>query len=198
MWHLLLLVPLLLLPVYADTPTLESQIVDLINQYRLENGLNELILDDSISDVAQGHAQDLADTGLLQHETPNTNVGPNLRGTKAGFDYCGDSAAIQNFKLANKLTHDYLNGLTDDLDHVNAVIEQANQDIINDKMQIGFSENISEVFTENIFDDRIPDSAMYGWKESPSHNQGMLNSNEMIGVGIAYDDKRVIIVTDFC
>lgn len=179
--------------------TLEYEISNTINEYRIENGLNELSYDDVIGTIALQHAKDLAEHDLLQHETPGTNIGPAIRGAWHNYDYCGDSQAVRHFKQVNLLMHQYFITKTyHDAINLQNQIDIANQNMLDEKIQRGLSENISQVFTTDITDDRITPSAMNGWKNSPAHDQAMKNTNESIGIGIVQDDDRVIIVTNFC
>ncbi len=58
----------------------ESQFLDLINEYRAENGLGTLTLSQSLSNASEYHSQDMATKGYFEHTMPDgTTVEQNVR-----------------------------------------------------------------------------------------------------------------------
>jgi len=63
----------------------EAELLDLVNIQRVRKGLEPLVLDTSISDVAKAHAADMAKNSFFSH-TGSDESTPTERLTEAGFE----------------------------------------------------------------------------------------------------------------
>lgn len=70
----------------ADTTTMESAILDAINNVRAANGLGGLSLSSDLSSLAREHSQDMAARHYFNHTSPD-GQGPYQRLKAAGFDF---------------------------------------------------------------------------------------------------------------
>lgn len=81
---------------------IELEILDLINNYRLENGLTELEKLDYISTIAKTHTSYMIETGLVNHDNfPERNeklvtqIGAKAVGENVAFGYCSSTGVFE-------------------------------------------------------------------------------------------------------
>lgn len=74
----------------------EERLLDLLNQERLRNGLNVLVRDTTIDEVARAHSGDMLKRGYFAHETPE-GTSPFERMLQGGVRF---RAAAENLALA--------------------------------------------------------------------------------------------------
>lgn len=80
-------------------PSLEEQMLDLINQERTSRGLKPLVADPELAEVARKHSADMFERGYFSHYTPE-GVDPFERMKQAGVRY---RTAGENLALAPTL-----------------------------------------------------------------------------------------------
>jgi uncharacterized protein YkwD/uncharacterized membrane protein required for colicin V production len=72
----------------------ESEIMDLVNQERLERGLNPLEFDPSLVPVARSHSQEMLEMGYFSHVSPNTGtLGDRLNAAGVQYLSAGENLA---------------------------------------------------------------------------------------------------------
>ncbi|MCL6087414.1 MAG: CAP domain-containing protein [Actinobacteria bacterium] len=72
----------------------ENAIASLINNVRVENGLNALAADGSLTEIAKARSQDMMDRNYFSHYTPEgTTVFNLLKGNGIGYRYAGENLA---------------------------------------------------------------------------------------------------------
>jgi len=82
------------LPKEAALTEYENQIAALINNVRVENGLEPLAADGALTDVAISRSQDMLNRGYFSHYTPEgTNVFNFLKGAGISYRYAGENLA---------------------------------------------------------------------------------------------------------
>ena len=194
---------------------LEQKIHDGINLQRQNQGLNPLVYDDKIADVARTHSQDMATRNYFQHDTPE-GVSPDQRGINAGYSLCGDRQAIADSQEYDRLTKQFqATGNTDQnlYNQLQALYSKVTSESSNGMIFQGFPENIEQ---NNLYDsieyingvpfyhwlneDQLADSIVQTWMGSTGHRQNILTPayySEGIGVATSSDDK-VYITEDFC
>ncbi len=64
-------------------PALERELLTLVNQHRMENGLPALSLDNRLAQIAREHSQGMANQGFISHSLPSGNLKMRL----ANADY---------------------------------------------------------------------------------------------------------------
>ncbi|MDM7997224.1 MAG: CAP domain-containing protein [Acidobacteriota bacterium] len=64
-------------------PALEQELLALVNQHRMENGLPALSLDSTLTQVAREHSHGMANQGFISHNLPSGNL--KMRLAKAGY-----------------------------------------------------------------------------------------------------------------
>lgn len=107
----------------ANTGSVSSYaqaVLDLVNQYRSQNGLDALILDNSLCRVAQAKAQDMSDSGYFAHESPNygspfdmmTAFGVSYRtaGENIAMGYSSPQAVVEAWMNSEGHRANILNG----------------------------------------------------------------------------------------
>jgi uncharacterized protein YkwD len=67
-------------------PTVEGQMLELINAERVKEGLTPLELDEELTEVARAHSRDMFERGYFAHLTPE-GITPFDRMKAAGVDY---------------------------------------------------------------------------------------------------------------
>ena len=67
-----------------DKKELERQVHLLVNQYRTQNGLDELVWDDKLSSIAKNHSHDMATRNYFEHVSPE-GLDPTGRGSLQGY-----------------------------------------------------------------------------------------------------------------
>jgi uncharacterized protein YkwD len=67
-----------------DTFEMENSIHDLINQKRIENGLNQINWDSPLAEIARAHSQDMADNDYFSHINLD-DLNPQERAELAGY-----------------------------------------------------------------------------------------------------------------
>ncbi|MDE1844954.1 MAG: CAP domain-containing protein [Thaumarchaeota archaeon] len=194
---------------------LELKIHNGINQQRQDQGLNPLVYDSKIADVARIHSQDMATRNYFEHDTPE-GVSPSQRGINAGYSSCGDRQAIADSQEYDRLSKQFeATGNTDQnmYNQLQILYNKVNSEISNGMLFEGFPENIEE---NNLYDyieytdgvpfyhwlseDQLSDSIVQTWMNSSGHRHNILTPayySEGIGVAIASDNK-VYITEDFC
>jgi len=70
----------------AIDPAAEARVLELLNQARVEAGLDPLLPDDPLADVGRAHARDMYVRGYFAHDTPECAVGPDVPGCTDPFD----------------------------------------------------------------------------------------------------------------
>jgi uncharacterized protein YkwD len=156
-----------------DENDLEKQIHHLINQYRLQNGLDPLSLDDKLSNIARTHSQDMASRDYFEHETPEGKT-PTSRATSEGYQCQKDIGNLIYSGIAENI---YQNNLYNSVTIIGIV----------------------PIYDWNS-QDQLAHSTVDGWMNSYGHRQNILSDIydvEGIGVAIASDSK-VYITQDFC
>jgi uncharacterized protein YkwD len=72
----------------------EQEIIDLVNQERLERGLSELEFDPSLVPVARSHSQEMLELGYFSHVSPNTGtLGDRLNAAGVQYLSAGENLA---------------------------------------------------------------------------------------------------------
>jgi uncharacterized protein YkwD len=81
-------------PKAAEMDEYENQIAAMINNIRVENGLNALAADGSLNAVAENRSQDLLNRNYFSHYTPEgTNVFDVMRSFGVSYRYAGENLA---------------------------------------------------------------------------------------------------------
>jgi uncharacterized protein YkwD len=82
---------------------------------------------------------------------------------------------------------------------INNRIDEVSLDIDNGKMGVGFSENEMEVnpYTEVTTQD-ILDNSVTGWINSPAHKEVLDGYGSKMGIGISYNESRMVITLNTC
>lgn len=157
-----------------DKNELEKKIHLLTNQYRVQNGLVALSLDDDLSGIARNHSQDMAARNYFSHDSPE-GIDPTGRGTSHGYK-C--EKRIGNVIYSGIAENIFQNNLYDQYWITNGVITSYDWNTLED----------------------IAQSTVDGWMNSAGHRQNILTETydaEGIGVEISSNDK-VYITQDFC
>lgn len=157
-----------------DKNELERQVHLLTNQYRTQNGISTLTWDDTLSNIAQKHSQDMATRNYFGHETPE-GVDPTGRGV------------IQGYKCEKRVGNLIYQGIAENIFQNNLYDT------------VWYTGGIPTSYEWNTLDD-IAKSTVDGWMDSPGHRQNILTATydtEGIGVEISSDDK-VYITQNFC
>jgi len=82
------------IPKEASLTEYENQVAVLINNVRVENGLEPLAADEALTDIAISRSQDMINRGYFSHYTPEgTNVFNFLRGAGISYRYAGENLA---------------------------------------------------------------------------------------------------------
>ena len=82
------------LPKDAVMDDYENQVAAMINNVRVENGLNAIAADGSLNAVAEIRSQDLLNRNYFSHYTPEgTNVFDVMRSSGVSFRYSGENLA---------------------------------------------------------------------------------------------------------
>ena len=153
---------------------LEKQVHELTNQYRIQNGLSSLLLDEELSKVSRGHSQDMALRDYFSHHTPE-GTDPTGRGESLGYK-C--EKIIGNLIYTGIAENIFQNNLYD---------------------VVWYTGNIPTSYEWNTLDE-IALTTVDGWMDSPGHRENILTKTfdrEGIGVEIGLDDK-VYITQNFC
>jgi uncharacterized protein YkwD len=70
---------------FSPEPTLEQEMLALTNQHRIQRGLQELVLDDALSQIAREQSLGMLQQGFISHLQPSGNL--KARMTRAGYPY---------------------------------------------------------------------------------------------------------------
>jgi uncharacterized protein YkwD len=91
------------------TPNSETlqQMLNALNNYRLENGLGVAMYSDALEQAAQNHAQDMYVRGFFDHTNPDGD-GPLERVTAAGF--CSPALAGENIAFGQNSVSEVQSG----------------------------------------------------------------------------------------
>ena len=157
-----------------DKEQLELQVHELTNQYRIQNGLDSLLFDDELSNVARTHSKDMAKRDYFSHHSLD------------GSDPT-DRADAQGYKC-HKIIGDLI---------YSGIGENILQTNLYDT--VWYTAGIPTSYDWNT-QDEIAQSTVDGWIGSPGHRKNLLSEKfdrEGIGVAIATDDK-VYITQNFC
>jgi len=76
----------------VDILSLEHRIHDLVNQERVQNGLDAIEFDDDLARVARGHSEDMANRLYFCHESPE-GKNPFQRGEEQGVPVMAENIA---------------------------------------------------------------------------------------------------------
>jgi uncharacterized protein YkwD len=72
----------------------EAELFELVNQERIERGLNALTYDFSLVPVARGHSQEMLEMGYFSHVSPNTGtLGDRLNTAGVSYTSAGENLA---------------------------------------------------------------------------------------------------------
>lgn len=156
-----------------DISSLESEIHNLINNERQNNGLRPLSLDSRLSDIARAHSVDMAQNSYFEHINLR-GQDPTARANAKGYSCYKDYGGYYTEGIAENI---FQNNLYDSITYVNMV-----------------------PFHDWNSQSEIAQSTVQGWMNSPGHRQNILTATydqEGIGVAISSDDK-VYITQDFC
>ncbi|MGH9998257.1 MAG: CAP domain-containing protein [Nitrosopumilaceae archaeon] len=154
---------------------LEKAIHELINMERQKHGLNNLVFDTKLTNIARTHSQDMANRNFFAHENPE-GQDPTDRGMLVGYT-CHKKLGGNLYRegIAENILQ---NNLYDSISYMNDV-------------PISYDWNTQE---------ELAQSTVEGWMNSAVHRQNILTETidrEGIGVAIASDDK-VYITEDLC
>jgi hypothetical protein len=58
--------------------TFEVQMLEMVNQYRTQNRLQELVLDEDLARIAREHSNEMAMQGFISHDHPSGNVSSRM------------------------------------------------------------------------------------------------------------------------
>lgn len=157
-----------------DVSELERKVHHLTNQYRTQNGLQPLVWDDSLSDIARNHSMDMALRNYFSHDTPE-GKDPTDRANKHGYT-C--EKIVGHFLYIGIAENIFQNNLA----HT-----------------IWYTAGIPTSYDWNSMDD-IAQSTVDGWIDSLGHRKNILTETfdrQGIGVEIAQNGK-VYITQNFC
>jgi uncharacterized protein YkwD len=157
-----------------DKKELERQVHLLVNQYRTQNGLGELVWDDKLSSIAKNHSHDMATRNYFDHVSPE-GLDPTGRGSLQGYT-C--EKRVGNLIYQGIAENIFQNNLYDSVWYAGGIPTSYEWNTLND----------------------IAKSTVDGWMNSAGHRQNILTARyigEGIGVDISSDDK-VYITQDFC
>ncbi len=157
-----------------DKTGLEIRVHQLTNQYRVQHGLEPVSLDDTLSNVARGHSQDMAERDYFAHLTPE-GIDPTGRATALGYN-CKKIIGILIYSGIGE--NIFQNNLYDTVWYLGGI-------------PTSYEWNTQE---------EIAKSTVDGWMDSPGHRKNILTEifdREGIGVEIAENDK-VYITQNFC
>jgi uncharacterized protein YkwD len=65
----------------------ETQMLEMINKYRIQKGLEKFVWDESIAEIARDHSREMALQGFISHEVPSGNVSTRI--VRAGYYHDG-------------------------------------------------------------------------------------------------------------
>lgn len=153
---------------------LEQEIHKLVNQERQKHGLNLLIVDTNLADIARGHSKDMAQRNFFSHETPEGKT-PTDRGKLACYNSRKDYGNYYTYGLAENI---FMSNLYQSITYYNGV-PQYNW----------MSQN------------EIAKSTINGWMSSPGHRKNILTSTydkEGIGVAVSLERNEVYVTQNFC
>jgi len=157
-----------------DESELERKVHDKTNQYRTQNGLQPLVWDDSLSDVARNHSKDMALRNYFSHDTPE-GKDPTYR------------ANLHGYKCEKIVGHLMYIGIAENIFQNNLA------------HTIWYTAGIPTSHDWNSIDD-IAQSTVDGWMNSLGHRKNILSETfdrQGIGVEIAQNGK-VYITQNFC
>lgn len=89
-----------------DTASIEQELADLINQYRQEQGLNELNYNPNIANVARSHSLDQIENNYFSHYALDGRTSGD-RGKLIGKTYCGSPESISALQRLAPMYADY-------------------------------------------------------------------------------------------
>lgn len=157
-----------------DSSIIEKLIHQYTNEQRRQHGLNQLISDRNLENIAYRHSLDMATNNFFDHT--------NLKGMEPT-----DRADIARYSCVKNYGSYYTEGIA--------------ENIAQDNLYNSFS-TINGIPTSYDWNtnDEIAQQVVNGWMNSPGHRENILESNydkEGIGVAIADDDK-VYVTQNFC
>tara|TARA_Y100000310_G_scaffold289466_1_gene315867 strand:- start:2145 stop:3227 length:1083 start_codon:yes stop_codon:yes gene_type:complete len=156
-----------------DIYALEKEIHALINNERINMGLNSLSFSEELTNIARGHSQDMALNNYFEHDNLK-GQDPTDRAISKGYNCYKDYGSYYTEGVAENI---FQNNLYDSVSYVYFI------PIYNWNSQL-----------------EIAQSTVVGWMNSPGHRANILTSTydtEGIGVAISGDDK-VYITENFC
>ncbi len=162
-------------PYDLDETRIGGIVHEKVNTHRAGYDREPLEYSKKLESIAHGHSEDMATRNFFDHDNPD-GQGPSERGEDVGFN--------------------------------------CHRDLGNGWYSEGIAENIAQVYIhdETIYytggiprytwltEEQIADDIFTGWKNSPGHNQNMLEKDyatEGIGIAIA-DDGEVYATENFC
>ena len=70
---------------FNPEPILEQEMLALTNQHRIRNGLQALVMDEALSQIAREHSLGMSQQGYISHSQPSGNL--KIRMSRAGYHY---------------------------------------------------------------------------------------------------------------
>ena len=92
------------LPDENDASTIETEVLNIINQRRAENGAGPLELDESLTQVAYAHSLDMVERNFFNHSNPD-GLSPFDRMKNYGIEY---SSAAENIAAGQQTPEDVM------------------------------------------------------------------------------------------
>lgn len=152
---------------------IERRVHELINEYRVQNGMPVLEYDAELVLIARNHSEDMAENDYFEHDNLK-GMDPSERAEAAGYSCFKNYGEYYTNGLAENIWQGWL---YDSITYINGV-----------------------PFYNWLSNDEIAQQAADGWIDSPGHRSNILGANydkEGVGVGISSDSK-VYITEDFC
>ena len=151
---------------------IEAHIARITNEFRDDNGMPALKMNDKISDVVRGHSFDMMTRECMEHETPE-GLDPTARTAIRGLTCHKDYGSYYTEGFGENIAQDWILDI--------------------DSPYTGLSK---EWYTA----EEMALSLMVLWANSPGHRENLLESAYTeIGVGIAIGKNRSIYATqNFC
>ena len=136
--------------------------LDIINEYRIENGLSPLEWDDKAYKLCDAHSKYMAENGVVNHD------GFDERASKLPW---GEDGISENAGAMVIFDFDVPPGVT-----VTITIKKSNPNNPDHDMDMVLSKS-------------VPEKAIYCWKRSPPHNENLLAAGSFGAVAIVYSSS---------
>ncbi|MFH0830090.1 MAG: CAP domain-containing protein [Candidatus Aenigmatarchaeota archaeon] len=157
-----------------NPPEIEARVHYLINEQREENGLDPLGYDNALASIARAHSRDMARRNFFAHENPD-GLSPSDRADRAGYKSFKDHGTYTTNGIAENILQ---TNLATSVTHINGVPTSYNWRTM----------------------DRLVESAVDGWMNSPGHRKNILTATyEKEGIGVVIGpENKVYMTEDFC